>query len=441
MTWAAMAVVLPVMALARPAWGVALYMLTFFAAPQLWWWGDELPVLRYSLWSGIILLVAVAVCVPQLTEDVRRRFTKVHWAALALVANAVMVHLVLAADPVTSGEELVELFKFTLLFFLIWGAIQDRRDFRLVLLTIALGAAYIGYEVTINERGDFNGARLEGVGAPGADSANTLANLLLITLPLTGSLFVKGTKLERLVVLISAPLALNVLILCNSRGAFLGLIGAGLTFLLLARGATRKKAIRSLALGSVVLYMLLGDPEIMDRFSTTFVGSEERDQSASSRLVFWEAGLSMIRDYPFGAGGDAFKFVFGGRYIQGVTGLDEANRSLHNGYLTEATSWGVQGLFWRLFFLGAAIIAALRTSNLCRIEGRVEDSLMGICVLVSALGFLIHCLFGSFMSHEWGYWIAALLVRYHELYQVADTSAEIGTPEGATASAEAQAAA
>ena len=25
----------------RPVWAIAFYMQTFFAAPQLWWWGDE----------------------------------------------------------------------------------------------------------------------------------------------------------------------------------------------------------------------------------------------------------------------------------------------------------------------------------------------------------------------------------------------------------------
>jgi hypothetical protein len=53
---------------------------------------------------------------------------------------------------------------------------------------------------------------------------------------------------------------------------------------------------------------------------------------------------------------------------------------------------------------------------------------MGICVLVAAFGFLIHCVFGSFMASEWGYWLVALLVRYGEVYQVADTSVATAAP-------------
>jgi O-antigen ligase len=220
--------------------------------------------------------------------------------------------------------------------------------------------------------------------------------------------------------ILAAPLVLNVVLLCNSRGSFLALIGAAVVFLILARGATRKQAIRAMALGGVLLYLLLGDPKILDRFSTTFAGSEERDASAAGRLQFWQAGLLMIWDYPLGDGGGSFKYVHGGRYLTRVMGEDAEERSLHNGYLTEATDWGVQGLVLRLFFIGLAAGAAYRTSNRCRAEKRVEDALVGTCLMVALAAFLITSMFGSFIANEWDYWIVALLVRYAEVYRVAE---------------------
>ena len=59
LVWIALAVTLLLMAVRRPIWALAFYLQTFFAAPQFWWWGDELPALRYALWAGYILLVAV----------------------------------------------------------------------------------------------------------------------------------------------------------------------------------------------------------------------------------------------------------------------------------------------------------------------------------------------------------------------------------------------
>src|SRR6185369_13621126 len=192
---------------------------------------------------------------------------------------------------------------------LLSAAIKDRDDFNRTVAAIALGAAYIGWEVTVNKRGDFSGSRLEGVGAPAASTANSLANLMLIALPLAGSLLLRRSWKWRVVSVIAAPLILNVLLLCNSRGAFLGLIGTGAAFFVAARGETRKRAAQSLGIACVALYLLLGDPRIFERYTTTFTGSEQRDSSAASRILFWEAGLRLLNDHPLGAGGGAFKFA------------------------------------------------------------------------------------------------------------------------------------
>jgi O-antigen ligase len=436
--WLALAAMCSVLSLKRPVYAVSFYLMTFFAAPHLWWWGDDLPSLRYAGIAGLVLLGAVLLHLGQSPADQGHRFSAVHKFAIGMAINATFVHFLIASRPSISVDNYIELLKLVLLVFVMWRAIQNRDDLRVVMMSIALGAAYIGYEVTINERGYFSGGRLEGVGAPGAESSNSLANVMLLTIPLIGSLWVAGKKYHKLTALVAAPLALNVILLCNSRGGFLGLAGSALSFVFVARGSTRKKALQSLALGGLALFLLLGDPEILERFSTTFSGDEERDRSAASRLQFWQAGLLMIEDYPLGDGGGSFKYIHGAYYLSRVSGEDAEDRSLHNGYLTEATEWGIQGLLLRILFLGAALTAAYKTSNRCRLEGRLEDALMGILMIVGAAGYLIHCLFGSFISNEWGYWIVVILVRYAELYREdpARQSADSPQPTPATAQAE-----
>jgi O-antigen ligase len=419
--WVAIAVTSIALTIRRSVYGIVFYMLTFFAAPHLWWWGRDLPSLRYAWIAGFVALVGVVLHLGDKNEGPEFRFTAVQVAALAMGINATFVHFFLASTPSISIDNYIEFLKYIVLFFLIWRATENRSDMRIIIMAIALGSAYIGYEVTINERGYFSGSRLEGVGAPGADSSNSLASVMLLALPLIGSLFIKGDKRHKLTAVLAAPLVLNVVLLCNSRGAFLALIGAGLSFLFIARGPTRKQALRALALGAVALYLLLGDPKILMRFSTTFVGGEDRDRSAASRLEFWQAGLLMLWDYPLGDGGGSFKYVRGGQYLQRVIG-DDTDRSLHNGFLSEATEWGVQGLILRLIFIWAAASSAYRAIKRCRLEGNTEDAILGMCLMVSLAGFLITCVFGSFLRNEWGYWIVALLVRYGELYGAPQTS-------------------
>ena len=195
--WVILFGLLAVCSLHRPVWAVSLYMLTFFAAPHLWWWGDQIPEARYALVAGLVPFCAVVFHLGQASEG-ERQWSRTHTAALLIVGNATFVHFVIASTPSVSVDHYVELLKFILLFFLVWLAIQDRRDLRIAVIAIALGAAYIGYEVTINERGDFSGSRLEGVGAPGADSSNSLASVMLLTLPLIGTLWVDGEKRHKL---------------------------------------------------------------------------------------------------------------------------------------------------------------------------------------------------------------------------------------------------
>jgi putative inorganic carbon (HCO3(-)) transporter len=417
----------------RPVWALALYMQTFFAAPHLWWWGDEVPSARYALWAGVVLLLATVVFVIQNPPEAGHRSSGVHKAAILMIVNAGFVQAALAVDRAVSLDTFVELLKYVLLFYLIWTSIRDKRDFRFALLAIAIGASYIGYEVTINDRGEFSGSRLEGVGAPAADNSNSLASLMLTALPLVGSLFLQSSRWTKLTVLGAAPMVLNVILLCNSRGAFLGLIGAAVSFIFIARGQARKRALTTMALGGLALFLLLGDPKILDRFSTTFVGSEERDNSAESRLEFWKAGGAMLMDYPLGAGGGSFKYSIGLRYLKGVQGEDAEARSLHNGYLTEATDWGVQGLALKLAFVGLALMAAYRTAEKCRKAGQLADSIIGLCVIVSGVGLMIHCFFGAFLANEWTYWVVALLVRYSELYKVEEKAATEVIPTPAAA--------
>ncbi|HJW12836.1 MAG TPA: O-antigen ligase family protein, partial [Albitalea sp.] len=416
--WALLGGALLVLSVARPVWAVALYFQTFFALPQLWWWGDELPRLRYSLWSGYILLAA-ALIAPRALIEPKTIEGKMKTLTILMLVNATFVHLLLAPNRTISLDSYVEMLKYVLLMFLMSSAIKDKTDFQRAVAAMALGAAYIGWEVTVNGRGDFSGSRLEGVGAPGASTANSLANLMLVVLPLAGSLFLQKSWRWKLTCLVAAPLILNVLLLCNSRGAFLGLIGTGIAFAFLAKGTNRKKALKTLGLAAVALYLLLGDARILDRFMTTFTGSEQRDNSAASRLVFWNAGLRLLNDHPLGAGGGAFKFALGQQYLAIETGdTDADSRSLHNGYLTEATDWGVQGLILKLWLILVAIRAAYRTTERCRREQRTEEALLGLCVVTMAVGHMIHCFFGSFFDHEWTYWILALLARYSDLYEI-----------------------
>jgi O-antigen ligase len=429
LVWVAALTTLALLSVTRGVFGFSTYLLTFFMFPQFWWWGDDLPALRWNLLAGIVFIIGAAVHqarVPPRTSPVPSWFT----VLLALIAlNATFVHVALPLDRSVSEGPYVLLLKFTLLCALIVVALRDRRDLRIAMWSIAIGAAYIGYEVTINDRGSLSGARLEGIGAAGVQNANQLASLMATVLPLIGGLYLTGGWREKIGAVIVAPFVLNVLLLCNSRGAFLASIVGGIVFLLTAaRGPARRKALQGLGLGVVALLFLLKDPDITNRFLTVFVDAEERDSSASNRILFWRAALRMIADYPLGAGGDGFSRTYSGRYLRRL-GLDLPSRAVHNGYLTEATEWGVQGLMLRLCWLGMAVMLTLRIIR-ARLRNRDPDAaIIGACLLTALTSLLVSAVFGDFVDEEWSYWIVALIVVYAGVYG-AEPASIAGTESG-----------
>jgi len=404
---------LAVLAVVRASYGAALYLVTFFMFPSFWWWGQDLPDLRWNLLAGVVLVIAAAIGKLRADPDAppARESMILIAIAAAMLINAGLVHLIMAPNASISLEGLTLYAKFVLLFVLFQAVVQSPRDMRILIWAMALGAAYIGYEVTINDRGSLTGSRLEGIGAAGVGNANQLASLMVAVLPLVGALFFIGNKWEKVLAAVAAGFILNVVILCNSRGAFLSLILAAAVFLLVSTGRARKTALRALALGGVAALLLLGDPDIVNRFMTTFSSAEERDSSASQRIDFWKAGFRMIADHPLGAGGFAFSKVYSGRYLKAV-GVDLESRAVHNGFINEMSEWGVQGLLLHLCFIGFALLIARRAVQHQGRHGEPAHGVLGAAVVAATAGFLGTCMFGDFMDEEWGYWLVALMAGY-----------------------------
>ena len=185
-----------------------------------------------------------------------------------------------------------------------------------------------------------------------------------------------------------------------------------------------KKAIIGLILGGITTYLLLGDPRVMERFYTTFAGSEERDASAANRLIYWGAGLRSVMDHPLGSGGNGFKKLHYKEYLNrpGVT-------SVHSGIINEACEWGIQGLLLRLFFVAQASLCAYRVWKFRSKIPDSETSFFSVSLITCMAGFMLTCAFGDFLDAEWGYWIPAILVGWAKIYgppATAETAGGIG---------------
>jgi putative inorganic carbon (hco3(-)) transporter len=440
--WMVVATFLTAKSFKRPSYAVALYMMTFFASPTFWWWGDFLENYRWNFYSGVLLIGTLIAAGGNAIKQERPLSSNAVPFLVLMVVNATVVHLMLAVNPDSSIGWLIARVKFILLFFLLQYAIRDEEDYRIVAMAICLGMGYIGYEATINERGSFSGGRLEGIGAAGVQSSNQLASLLVTGLPVAVTLlFTNISKWAKGGVLVACGMTFNVVLMCNSRGSFLGLIAGGLVFLLMASGPARKQSARVVGLALVATFLLLGDPKIVTRFLTTF-NSEQRDNSAESRIRFWSAASAMVVDYPLGSGGNSFSEGRGWKYLSKSAGQASSDdqkvrdtRAIHNGFLTEAVDWGVQGFALMLLFIGAVWRTLYRGRALARRADDAHAMMVLACIGAGLAAWMVSSVFGDYLNDEWGFWVTAMAYAYVRVRLFAGGTVSVAADTPAAASA------
>ena len=243
--WLATIAVLAVRAFTHNAtYGLSLYLVTFFVNPAFWWWGEAIGAYRWNLAAAIIFALAVLV---ERTQDTKKPVIVSKWPqllAVAFLVNVNLVHFLLAPNQAVSFDRYFLVVKFIALFVVLAVCIRDAKALRIAFWSLTLSAGYIGYEVTINERGQFFDGRLQGIGAAGVQEPNELAALLGTILPFAAGLFFTGSRREKIAIAIVGPMILNVVLLCNSRGAFVALIAGAIVFLVVAKGPARKTVMR-----------------------------------------------------------------------------------------------------------------------------------------------------------------------------------------------------
>ncbi len=414
--WLSLFIGLSLMSRVRPVYGCVAYLMTFFTCPPFWWWGKGVLssiTMRWSLvGAGVVVIVML---LNWGRRPILRQNEKAFFVLLGLyVLNAVVVHFNAAANPVASLNYLDVLWKSAALTYCIRMCLVDEEDLHIFLFAIVCLCGYIGYEVVINDAGRMEHGRLEGIGIPNASGANGNATVLSLGLVLAGYFVIAGrNNLMRVASFLMAPFILDTVLRCNSRGAYLGLIGSGACMLILSTGPVKRRAVLLIALGVAAILIQAGNETIWTRFYSTFA-SDERDNAASERLLYWESALKMIADYPLGKGGKAaFASELGSRYIAHFR--PNEFRSVHNGFLDLMAGWGIQGFLLFMSMFGVAFVAMYRVSRQFARVGNYRTAFLGAALCAVVADQFICTVFTSVLDGEWYLWLAACCLTYSRL--------------------------
>jgi putative inorganic carbon (HCO3(-)) transporter len=182
-----------------------------------------------------------------------------------------------------------------------------------------------------------------------------------------------------------------------SRGGFLSLSGAGLTYVMLQK--RRFTALASVFAVVTLFLAVVPIPEAyLARLQTIKTYEEVGEDSALSRPHFWKVGVLMAADNPFGIGLKQYEFAYDKYdFLHGRFGHKRAVHSSHVQVLAELGYMGEAvwiGLFALAFFSCIRVRARSRSDHL---DPRTAYFLFTTAngLLVSMAGFLIG---GTFLS-------------------------------------------
>jgi hypothetical protein len=391
-----------------PVWGLYVYLAVFYLDPPSRWWGQSLPDLRWSLLAALITLICVFL---QKRNSPRAPFAA---HALTWIFAFYVIWMWVQTPFVVSVEHLdgaILFTKYLVLLYIIYEIVDTPEKVRDFLLAHIAGCLYLGW-LAFSATG---GGRLEGVGGPGIDDANTMS-MHFGTAVAAGAMLLMTERGWRFwFVLVAMPFMLNGIILGNSRGAVLGLLAGGLMLFRLRPAAYRKQFLVFGALGGVLLLYLAHDAFWDRLFSLSAVtgAEQELDFSASSRVDILAAQWRMFLDHPFGAGHGGTE-TLSTKYLSAeYMAVETGTRSSHNTFMSVVVDQGVPGICLLL----ALLFWVWRTVRFAARKGQTDSRAWGYSAAVAgALAVAVVAgQFSPYLKAEVQYWCLGLLMTLASL--------------------------
>ena len=325
-----------------------------------------------------------------------------------------------SAWPSLVGQALVDYLKILLIFFV---AINVAKSISQLAIFIGIWVLMFGL---FPARGTYFNF-LSGIGEFGRygwnfsfANFNDLAAYAILTLALSAFLLAgQFPKWIRTAAFASTGGLALLIIITQSRGAFIGLVLA-FTFMLV-RSRSRAKLIRFGALAALGI-VLMAPGAVWERFSrmkflfdTSTIG--EADSSAEQRYVLLQIASTIAKDHlAAGVGLGAYSEAHG-MYAEERPEwqMGRGNRDAHNMYVSLVAESGLPGLALFLGMLGSALLRAMRTEQALRVRFPVEAEQLRI-LRFGLVAYLIAAIFGSFHRVSFLYLYLAVLWSAAELF-------------------------
>ena len=264
--------------------------------------------------------------------------------------------------------------------------ITDKRKLDGLLWVFVIVSLILGLQAWDLPRRAFEGGRLEGIGGADFSESNFFAAFMAAMLPIIGIQLLRSKWFGKAICTVSAAFCANAIILCRSRGAFMGIAVGGVAACLFAPKKHRKKIAVGLVLG-LIGGIHMTDPQFIERMSTITHSEEKRDGSAQGRIFLWRVGIDMAIDHPLGIGaGNWYNRI--GWYKPEFAGVDS-----HSTYIKCVAELGWHGVvvFAIIVFTAFRSLSAVRRSS-PHSDSRFDLNLISFGLTISLYTYLACCI-------------------------------------------------
>lgn len=396
----------------NPAIGALNYIVVYQIDPQSTWWG--LPLLemgfRLSLMAAICVLIGVLLR-PGAAANRGRVGAAWELGVVGLTLCGVFSVFYAPIYTVETLARLDKLWKMMLFVLLLGRLINTRQKLRLLLWGFVICTLYLGREAYLAPPSRFYLGRLNDIGGPDFRYSSGIAVHMAAMIPLVGAAYLTSRSWAwKILALGTGALAVNTLILCRTRSAFVG-VAAGLLAAILIAPRTRRMRIYSVLFVCLAVGYSLTDRSFWERMATiTDFESHEEDTAIITRKEVWAVGLDMIAEHPFGVGAGNFERMTLQYYAQ--------RRAAHNTLLNCVAELGIHAGILYVSLL-ALTLNRLRVCNRLakEVSGELETRFLAFGIMVSIVTYLVAGYFTERFYTESFWWILTMPLCLHRVLE------------------------
>lgn len=415
-------------------YGLYTYMAVFYIHPPSRWWGESLPDIRWSLVAAIVTLISMYIhrILHYESGPVKAR-SQSNWLSTP-IAKGLLFYVVwmwIQAPWVISDAHMIGIVLFTkyiLLFYLIVSIVDNQQDFNGFCLAHVLGCAFLGWLIFLAP----DEGRLEGVGGPGIDNANTLGMHLATGLFFAAFQMLSLQGWRRLACILSIPFILNGIIQTETRGAIVGVLVGGIVTVYLKPKQYRAR-FYFFAIVGVLAVMAVSNEAFLERMRTLRAGIDaknEWDSSAVTRIEVAKAQIEMFGDHPLGVGHQGTAYLSRSYLDKVWLASNSGDRSSHNTVLSVLVDQGIVGIV--IFaVLAFSIIRILRRMKKLDKAGMPGSYGLNRAMLGGTLAVLYSAgMFAQYINAEVQIWILAVLaILWQHTYEIKVGGSDWRAPE------------